>query len=116
MSQQTHEALNTVLGAIIDGEYDDALDRIAQAIRSRMAIVKDQTARRNVVTLTPGAKVRLQGLSPKYLNGMTGIIVEDPLFRSNSRKATLSVALDGPPIGRFGKTVRVPANCLVAVE
>lgn len=117
VSQQTYEALTSVLGAIIDGEYDDALDRLAAAVTERRRLVSAQMARRNVLTIMPGARVQLQGLSPKYLNGLTGTVVETPEFRRNRRKATLSVTLDTPTaMGRFGKVIQVPASCLVPLD
>jgi hypothetical protein len=116
VSHQTHEALSTVLGAIIDGEYDDVLDRLAAAVNERRKLVNAQAARRNVLTIMPGARVKLHGLSPKYLNGLVGTVVETPEFRRNRRKATLSVNLDTAPYGRFGKVVNVPAACLTALD
>jgi len=58
----------------------------------------------------------LQGLSPKYLNGLEGTVIETPEFRKNRRKATLSVNLDTAPYGRFGRVVNVPAGCLMPLD
>lgn len=106
-----------VIASIVNGEWDEDLDRLIEAIKSRRKEASAKQATVNKLTLMPGAKVKLQGLSPAYLNGMTGTVVEEPGFRRNRRKATLSVKLDHA-VGRYGAygAVTVPANCLVAID
>ena len=59
-----------IIAAIVVGEVDDMLDRIAHAARSREKEVARLTAR----NLAPGARVRLTGISPKALEGATGTV------------------------------------------
>lgn len=96
----------SVIAAIVNGEVDDSLDRIRQAIKDR----ENTIASVALYTLDVGDRVRLKGLSPKYLNGLTGTIVSRP--RGNSKR--FGVKLDTPH-PRFGSTVRPPVQCVEAV-
>jgi hypothetical protein len=91
--------------AIVDGEYDDVLDRIEVAINERRKAMREKAARVNMLTITPGTQVRLKGLSPKTLNGLQGEVVM-------VKGKTFTVRLDRPWGSR--NTVRVPAVCVEA--
>jgi len=92
--------------AIVNGEFDDDLEGIKNACHQREKVQGDI----NLMTLTPGTKVRLRGLSPKYLNGQTGVIAAVP--RRGSR---IKVTLDNP-VGRFSKTISPPASCVAVIK
>lgn len=74
-----------------DGEWDDGLRDIAAAISSRLEIVSRRTARRLQRSLSEGDRVKLtNGIKPRYLDGMTGIIIK-------VKGATAVVQLDKMP-------------------
>ena len=105
-----------IVTAIQDGSVDDDLEALAEVVRLRRKELHDREARINQFTLKPGARVRLKGLSPKYLNGLEGEIVVDPLGQSRRGKSRLAVKLDRPELaGRYGSIVRPPANCVEAI-
>jgi hypothetical protein len=88
--------------AIVNGEFDDDLEGIKNACRQREKVQGDI----NLMTLKPGTKVRLRGLSPQYLNGQTGVVAAGP-----RRGKRIRVNLDSP-VGRFTKTITPPASCV----
>lgn len=93
-----------VFGALIDGEYDDDLDRLIQAIRERQKAKREKQSRLNALTIRAGTRIRLLGLTPKALNGRAGTVTE-------VTGKTFTVELEQP--WRYGqKTVRVPAQCV----
>lgn len=47
------------------------LDSLLQALRTRRKVLGEQRA----ATVRSGLEIRLDGLSPKYLNGLTGTVV-----------------------------------------
>lgn len=61
----TNEVITEVITAIMSGDLDDGLGRIQTAITNR-----------NVAQLKPGARARLANIKPKYLNGVTGTIID----------------------------------------
>lgn len=95
------------IAGIVNGEYDDSLTRIRQAIRDREKTIGNT----NLYTLNVGQRVRLKALSPKYLNGLEGEITALP--RGGSKR--FAVKLDRPT-HRFGSTVNPPAACLEAID
>lgn len=66
-----------VTSAILNGNHDDELDSIVEAARARQKAVRDVEA----ASLRTGHYVELVGISPKYLEGARGHVVE----RRNSR-------------------------------
>ena len=103
----------TLIASIINGDYDDDLDRIIEAVKSRRRENSERRGRINALTLKPGTRVRLKGLSPKYLNGLEGEIITDPLGGSG-KKHRIAVKLDHPA-RRYGSIVRPPGNCMEAI-
>lgn len=96
-----------LINDIMGGVYDDRLDIIESACRQRKKVQGDI----NLMTLTPGTKVRLRGLSPKYLNGQTGVIAD-----GRQRGKRLNVKLDHP-VGKFRSgIVTPPASCVEVVK
>jgi hypothetical protein len=92
--------------AIVNGEFDDDLEGIQNACRQRQKVQGDI----NLMTLKPGTKVRLRGLSPKYLNGQTGVVSTKP-----RRGKRISVTLDNP-VGRFRGAITPPASCVEVIK
>lgn len=71
----------TTIGDIVLNATEDDLDRIIAAIKERRKVLA--TARASEVQV--GMACTLTGLSPKYLNGLTGTVVRDPQGRSGAR-------------------------------
>lgn len=102
---------NAVCQGIIEGKADDALDRIADALRARMKIVRNTKALSVKAGLNPGQKVRLKGITPKYLNGLVGTV--EPATRGGTRVA---VRFPQGTTGTFSNPMVVPAGCLEVVS
>lgn len=111
--------------AIIDGKADRYLEVWADAIRTRQRILRDQEAARNRAELVAGTRVRLKGLNPKYLNGLTGVVAL-PDQRPPGRAGDIAVELTESSYARmvmkqtgrrrFGRVLSVPAACLEALD
>lgn len=101
-----------VIQAIMTGAVDDKFTEVTDALRLRRRQIRDQLAMVNKVTLGPGVRVRLHGLSPKYLNGLLGTVQPQPANRAKDIKVQLD---DGQYTGRFSKNINVPASALQEV-
>jgi hypothetical protein len=101
-----------LIGLVYAGKLDSIIDQLQEAVYARKRILKDQKAAENKVALTPGTRVRLLGLRPKYLNGLEGKVVDTPARRAGD----ISVVLDYSPSPRFGTHTAVPAACLEGVD
>ena len=93
----------SLLDAIAEGELDDHLGAIAAAVDARRRLLHTIDSSHMLATLCTGDRVRIgQRVSPRYLAGLDGTIVE-----LEDRAAT--VRLDFP-VGRFESgRVRSPA-------
>lgn len=106
----------TLIAGIVHGDFDNDLDNISEAVRSRRKEANRKQAQINALTISPGARVVLKGLSPQYLNGITGEVVAPPAHARGRRgKARLYVKTDDPRARRYGDPLSVPANCVEAV-
>jgi len=90
------------------------LDTLSEAIRSRRKSLGHMAALANVAEIQPGDRVKTHGLSPKYLNNLTGTVLE-------LTGTKITVEFDDTPAARrgrarFGPTPRVPAACLTKVD
>jgi hypothetical protein len=95
-----------VIAAILRGEFDDIENEIVGAINSRRRMRRDIESYTALGTVQVGTKVRLEGLSPKYLNGLTGEVV-------GKRGKRFTVRLDNPALaGRYANfgQVQAPAS------
>ena len=87
-------AERSLLDAIAEGELDDHLGAIAAAVDARRQLLHTIDSSHRLATLCVGDRVRIgQRVSPRYLAGLDGTIVE-----LDDRAAT--VRLDFP-VGRF---------------
>lgn len=94
-----------VILSILNGQEDERLDNIAEAIRQR----KRAVALSRAATLKPGDKVRITGgISPKYLIGLVGEVAGPP------QGDRIPVKL-GPEAGRYSGTARTPISCVEPV-
>lgn len=110
MSNETNPiTLTDILDALRAGDLDNDLDLLSDAIRTRRKGVGSVVAANALVDIAVGSTVRLKGLSPKYVNGLTAKV-------TGKGRSRFEVVLDNPPAGgRFHGTVRVPANCVEVV-
>lgn len=110
----------TLIASIINGEYDDGLDRIVEAVRSRRQELSRKRSQLNALTIDVGARVRLQGLSPKYLNGLEGTVVQAPQHRATRSKTKTYLfvkheSLDSR-LRRYGNPLAVPAGSVEVIK
>jgi hypothetical protein len=96
------DAKRSLLDAIAEGELDDHLGAVAAAVDARRRLLQTIDSSHMLATLCVGDRVRIgQRVSPRYLAGLDGTIVE-----LDDRAAT--VRLDFP-VGRFERgRVRCP--------
>ena len=88
------EAERSLLDAIAEGELDAHLGAIAAAIDARRRLLHTVESSYRLAALCVGDRVRIgQGVSPRYLAGMPGTIVE-----LDERTATIRLDF---PVGRF---------------
>ena len=86
MSTQTQTpSLSDAISFIINDADGDELERILDAYKSRRKALASVRA----ASLSKGAEVTLVGLSPKYLNGLVGVV-------ASIKGQRCSVTLDGP--------------------
>lgn len=71
----------TTIGDIVLNADEDDLTRIIQTVKDRRKVLASARA----ADVQIGASCTLTGLSPKYLNGLTGVVVRDPNGRSGTR-------------------------------
>ena len=100
---------NDVIAAIVRGEFNDDLDRLSNAIKTQRKEARSREAAVNRLTMLPGSRVRLKGLSPKRLNGKRGTIVEN----KSRHKTALAVEMDVVD-ARETNPIYVPAGCVEA--
>ncbi|HEX2412309.1 MAG TPA: hypothetical protein VHJ39_14170 [Solirubrobacteraceae bacterium] len=87
-------AERSLLDAIAEGELDDHLGALASAVDARRRLLHTIDSSHMLATLCVGDRVRIgQRVSPRYLAGLDGTIVE-----LDDRAATVRL---GSPIGRF---------------
>lgn len=75
-------SLTDALNFILSSASNEDLSRVIDGIKSRRGIL--QTL--NAASVSVGASVKLEGLSPKYLNNLTGIVVS-----MSGRSATIKL-------------------------
>lgn len=102
---------NDVIAAVMRGELDEDLDALLDAVIAR----RKNAARRRAASLTIGDRVRIEGISPKGMNGATGTV-------KGMRGKRVEVEIDkefARFAGRFasmiesGLPLRVPDTCVV---
>ncbi|MGW4528864.1 hypothetical protein [Amycolatopsis sp. NPDC004378] len=71
MSTATLE-LPDVVGFVLERADENDLDGIAQAMKSRRGILREKAA----AAVTEQATVTIADISPKYLNGLSGVVKE----------------------------------------
>jgi len=94
------------------GEWDDHLDWLEKAARARRKEIDRKAGALLKASVRIGQRVRLKGLSPKYLNGNIAEVVETS---GRGRRVAVKLTTD---VGRYraGMSVRCPASCLEIIE
>jgi hypothetical protein len=103
----TMSKMNAFTDSIIDGKWDDALQSLEDAIKSRHSILRNQDAAKNVLSIKVGDEVTLKGLSPKYLNGALVTVIE-----KRNDKFRVQIPISTSMRKWSGSTPTVPAACL----
>lgn len=103
---------------IDNGGWDGGLDEIARAVASRRDIVARRNARRLLRSLSIGDRVVLtNGIKPRYLEGMTGSVVDLKLDQGAAvvtlDKTPSHTGAGRPPAEGFKKKLLVPLINLV---
>lgn len=105
--------LSDIVLAIMNGELDDSLSGIVEAINARRKVMRQAATLVNKVVLVPGTRVKLVRISPKYLEGSVGTVQAGGSHRAKD----LPVLLDeGQYTGRFPRRVNVPASSLERID
>ena len=96
----------SLLDAIADGELDDHLTALAEAVDARRQLLHTVRSATALATLCVGDQVRINhAVSPRYLAGMHGTVVE-----IDAHAATVRLPR---PVGRFSTgEVRCPPLAL----
>src|SRR5688500_12593353 len=84
----------SLLDAIADGDLDDHLTALAEAVDARMRLLHTVRSATALAVLCVGDEVRInQAVSPRYLAGLQGIVIDVDDYAA-------TVRLPGP-VGRF---------------
>lgn len=114
MAETTTET--SIFDRIAHGEFDDQLEQMFEALRSRRKFAGQQRAARNKASMNPGdAVVVTEGISPKYLIGVTGTVSTRPARRAGDVQVDVDAAYHDLT-RKFGVSVGVPASCLAKVS
>lgn len=104
-----------MINEILDGALDDELETILEAIRNRQVVLRQKETLRKKGEFKVGDKVKFQGISPKYLNGIKATIVE----MSGRKSGTVLVNVDEDfRAKRYSgsRNVSVPLTAIEKVE
>jgi hypothetical protein len=105
-SEGTSASERSLLDAIADGELDEHLKALAEAIHARQRLLHTVRSSTALAALCVGDLVRInRAVSPRYLSGLQGVVVD-----VDDEAATVHLPR---PVGRFhsGK-VRCPPLAL----
>jgi hypothetical protein len=102
---------------VLSGKLDRILDTLTEACVARQRILREQRKAHNLAELTPGTRVRITRIKPRYLSGLTGEVLSpipgaQELLGRPVRAGFLPVKLDVGRVGRYGPMVHVPASAL----
>lgn len=113
--------LPSVLHALDEGELDEHLDTLSQAVFDRKKNLSRKKARANILTMKPGDTVRIVGsIKPRYLQGeMAEVRPDSDWVEATGRDVPvgfMAVKLSKGKIRRYGPTVCLPAQLLLKVR
>lgn len=97
----------TIIDDIIMGEHDLCLSDIIRAAQERKKALEAIALHTLRQDLSPGDRVRVSGLSPKYCNGRTAVVEQI--------NRTRVVVRPEQPYKRFSGIVTVPLSCVERV-
>lgn len=104
--------LADVLGFVLNEATESDMDRIMGAWKTR----RKTLAAENLATVKVGDRVRLAGLSPKFLNGATGVV-------TGINQTTVAFKVDDTApqrvkdrLGAPWQDARVPAGCVEVIS
>ena len=88
-----------IVNPILNGEVDETLDQIIQAVKMRKDKLKP-----NIWEFQVGDRVRLVNTNPKYLNGSMATV-------KKVNRTKVVIDLD-TPAGRFSRNITAPLGML----
>ena len=101
--------------AVLNGDYDNDLKALGEAVRARRKDVSKKEAQMNALFLSPGDRVRLKGLSPKLLNGAVVEVVKINKTRAVVKSTDETTGQAATRISSYGGTT-VPLSCVEKIE
>lgn len=104
-----------VLAFVGNEATDSQVRAIWDAGNARMKHVRSLAAAENLGNLQPGQTVRLQGLKPKYLNGLTGTVQAIEGSRIRVKLDDVSALAAGRYV-QFDHTLLAPASAVSLVQ
>ena len=101
---------------ILNGDYDDSLDVISATLRERRKVIRKGRDLTVLASVKAGDKGRLDGLSPKYLNGEEVEVVAKKESRISVKLIETNPRMSRAA-GRFGALpFTIPAGCFIKAE
>jgi hypothetical protein len=95
---------------ILQGEYDNDLERIETACRQRRKLLRGAAAAVTMASVNVGDTVRIKDIRPKYLIGATAEV-------TRKRRTKLEIKFDATHRRyRAGTTVIIPSSCVEIVQ
>lgn len=95
---------------IINGNVDDALEDIAEAVSMRRKTLRDRQKQIALLKFSQGDKVRTKdNLSPKKISNRTATIIE-------KKRTRFVIDIDDITTGKWSGRVTVPASALEEIE
>lgn len=105
LAEQPTPTLETAVGFITLHASQEDLDRIYAAAKQRAKALRDVRA----ASVTTGALVRLGNVKPKYMDGLTGKVVDVRQGRSTT-KVDIELDLDSTEIMRVSSNHYIPVG------
>lgn len=91
---------------IVNGDFDNQLDKIGEAVSMRRKTLRDKQKQMNLLQFSQGDRVRTKGnLSPKKISNQRATIIE-------KKRTRFVVDFDDITTGKWSGRVTVPASAL----
>ena len=106
--------MTTIIQDILNGQYDDQIDTLSDALHSRRKIVRQTSIAQTMLTVGVGDTVKFSNIRPKYMVGAIGEVVD----KKRTKLGVKLISGNIPHNGRFriGETLSVPASCVEKVS
>ena len=105
----------TLLSYVATSATEAEVRGLFEVANQRLKTLRTTTAAENLASLQKDQVVRLSGLKPKYLNGLTGTVQGIEGSRVRVKLDDISALTAGRYVG-FDHTLLAPASCLTLVS